>query len=316
MASNPHEYSLSNLQQIDDIAYASAVGGEMGQEAASIDFAMNDYNPTFVIVDAVGNAWEDAWAGSWTGNYQTTWDSLTDSGGGGDPEPPTPSLPELRSLVRDYTSLLSPELISNDMIDTLLEEVYYEVLDADAWPFLEQDRNITLDDSNPIQLPASAKVLSVAVKGVRPRLLKPATGELVADRPSVPLAGYPIEYVLTRDVTHQLLDVWPAPINPEQAVVRLRLVAQPLKAAAVTDAVGQQGVVVFDKRFWPMLAYGAAARLLQREADDTRRADAFMGEFMSLLNRMRSFYLASEDRSRLVLGGRRDGRRRPLRSGW
>jgi hypothetical protein len=220
----------------------------------------------------------------------------------------TVDLPALRARVREYTGLLSTELVPDATINAYLGEVFDEVLDAEEWPFLEDTVAVGFEARDPrVWVGAVGRILSVTVAGTRPRLLTRRAGTAAAAGAGFTLIGHPLEYsaeILSTSRGMTRLTLYPTPVEAGSLELRVRRAPKPL---------AETTWMPFDSRFVPVLAYGAAVRLLTREADDSGRIAAYQGEYLSLLKRMRDFYLPSFDRATLVLGGRADKRRR---RGW
>lgn len=221
------------------------------------------------------------------------------------------TLTEMRTRLREMTDHELTDDFPDAAVDSLLNDVYAEMWQEADWPFTYREAEVTTDVHG-------AGFLPEEVRHVETVTLLPATpagSERVLDgSPSVPgWSGWtrpnlPMDPATTFDggqtkfaVSDDGLQLWVYPVKPGHgARVRLRYQSAPplLEGPAATPAFGRE--------FHAGVVYGAAARLLGAEADESGRPGNYQTEYLAVLKRMRRTYLQA-GRAPFVMGGR--GRR-------
>lgn len=228
----------------------------------------------------------------------------------------------LIARVRELTEHDLTELLSDASVLSLLNEVYSEVWQAYAWPQSITATTAFQAPGGTVNLPADFRAMYSVKGGV---LNVPAGGTPAA---TVTADGVPELYPLRQRTIDP--DDWPDatgvatefvvdgsvirfwPTTTQYTYVTLRYFGPPAQFATTSSTWA------FHDEFAPVLAYGAAARLLAQEADDSGRVAAYQREYEALIQRMRVVYLNEVVRS-FALGGRpmrvveRKGRRRRVR---
>lgn len=204
----------------------------------------------------------------------------------------------LRSFLRELTDQGLADLFPDASLDRLLAATVDEFWQLEDWPFTWRQVELVTDAFGAVALPAGARrVASVRqlVAGSRPLTCvsrEPAhwAGWMPAE-PAEPVTepvGRPVEYFTADGV----LWVWPA--AGARVVVRFKA-APPVEKAEAFEAVPAE--------FHAPLVYGAAARLLSQEADDTKRVGAYQAEYETGVERARRELLRAGSKP-VLLGGR------------
>ena len=228
----------------------------------------------------------------------------------------------LISRVRQLTEHDLTELISDASLLELLNEVYSELWNAYAWPQSILSSYALVDPDGTAALPADYRSMYSVKGGV---LDVPAGGTAAA---TLAADGVPELYPLRQrtvdpddwddatgvatefTVDGSVIRFWPR--TTQYTYVSLRYIGPPAQFANTSS------VWAFHDEFAPALAYGASARLLAQEADDSGRIAAYQREYEAMIQRMRVVYLNEVLRS-FPMGGRpvrvveRKGRRRRVR---
>lgn len=209
------------------------------------------------------------------------------------------TLAELVTYVRDLTGVYSTDILSDSLISRWLQESYTEFNLARDWPWLELVESGTLatGDTEVVLPSGSNRVREITVQypnGVlyqvpsRVGLLQTVDGDddLMYDVSTSGVVTF--TKALEEDVTYQILYLRATPT-----------LATSGKASLIPDA------------FEGLLSYRAAVKVLNFQADDSGRADAFLQEFASILDSLESEVLVDTDLGPIQIGGeilRVDGR--------
>lgn len=209
------------------------------------------------------------------------------------------TLTELRARVRRLTGIRMTTLLSDTDIDQVLNEVYAQLLGVTDWPFLYTTGQVaTVAGQANVAIPAPLRtVSSVVVVGtdVHERLTQ-VTVDTIDDAEDTE-DGVPTVYAQVSPTT---IILHPTP-DAAYTVEYRGHEAKPALTAG--DAP------VFADEFHPAVAYGAAARILAEEGDDSGRIEAYNGEVSIALSTMDQRYSRIHDRGSFQMGGRRSPRR-------
>ncbi len=210
----------------------------------------------------------------------------------------------------------------------LVNESYLEVCDLEDWPFLHRRTVLTLVPEQEeygigdIGIDPTDRVELVYVGDERRRRLQPLREAERVDQfagfstaPSTPLS-YTLQH--TNDGTSDVrsLVIFPPPVRAEDVTIVSRVVPTELD-----DDTDQP---IFDEQFHPVVAYMAAAYMLEQHAGEWKTGDGellaeweFTNKMQRLerrvarfLERMSQFYLTQHDDALVRMGSRRDSRRR------
>ena len=213
------------------------------------------------------------------------------------------NLATLRDRARALSGIRLQSLRSDEQIDVVINEAYFEVATLAQWPFLRASSQVSLvpgtdNFETPVGFSEITGVSYTTSSGDSFRLQPTTTDEI--DRLKQE-SGEPIMYAR---VSEQEFIVWPTPDTSITLTIRGKQSVEPLRKDS--DAP------IFDEQFHPMIAYRAAARMLGEEGDDSGRSEFYQNEANVFYGRMQQFYLRTGDVGMFVMGGRRrryaDGR--------
>lgn len=205
-------------------------------------------------------------------------------------------LSQIRSRIRKVTGFTMPELYSDSDLDTLVNEVYADILGTADWPFLYVDDTVAIaDGDSTVTLPAPVRTFT-SVRIDDSRLRETTVDEIDMLDPDED--GEPEVYA--RIDEEQLL-LWPA--SDAAYTLKFRGFLQADALAVDTDEP------VFEQEFRPVLVYETASRILI-EFGDFERVEGFRGQAADILSRMKVRYQGSKDRAPVQMGGRVRDRRR------
>lgn len=188
----------------------------------------------------------------------------------------------LAARVRQLTEHDLPELLSDADVLALLNEVYAEMWGLFVWPstISSVDLSVSAGASSVSGVPDNRGVYQVLVKPVGGGDWLPARQRSVGPVDWTDRTGFPTEFIAQSDGS---LLLWPT--VDADVVVRVYYIVPPVPFADLSS------VFAFHDEFAPAVAYGAAARLLAQEDDDSGRIAAYQREYEALLQRMRLVYL-------------------------
>lgn len=214
------------------------------------------------------------------------------------------NLSELRTRVRRLTGIRDTDYLSDAEVDATVNEVYRELAGADDWPFLMRTHEVaTVAGTAEYALPATfRRFTSANIVGSERRALD--------QRPAIELDALdtvdddePEWFAQVADASGQRILLWPTP----DAVYTVTL-----RGYVEVDDLSAGTSPVWSEEFHPLIAYGAAARLLAEEGDDSGRAERYEAELRDALGRMMQRYTSVMDRRSFVMGGRGVRRSRRL----
>lgn len=204
------------------------------------------------------------------------------------------NLTTMRARVRRLTGIQMTSLLADADIDTVINEVYREVLAIDTWPFLHVDVAATALAGNPsVTVPSPVRtVTSVRVDG-KNRLQQTTIDHLDVLADEDTSTGEPELYAFVNATT---LKVWPTPD------VNYSLQVRGYKDEAALTANDEP---VFDSVFHVLLPYEASVRILQEQGDDeSGRVPAYREQVATMLQSMSTMYLRAHDRKQFRMGTR------------
>ena len=209
------------------------------------------------------------------------------------------TLAELRTYVRDLTGVYSTDILSDALVDRWLQESYTEFNLAQDWPWLTQVFLGTLPaNGDTINLTnGSSKVKEFTIQYQNGMLYQ------VPSRVGL-LQTVDGDDDIMYDVDYDGVVTLSKPVDEEVAVkvlysVKTVSLETSGKASLIPDA------------FEGLLAYRTAVKVLNFQADDSKRADFFIQEFISMLDSLESEVILDTDMGPIQIGGeilRVDGR--------
>lgn len=207
------------------------------------------------------------------------------------------NLSQLRERARSLSGIRLDTLRSDEEIDQLLNEAYFEVAGLSQWPFLagrEQVHIVSGEDE--IDTPNGyTELTSVSYtddQGNSTRL-RPYTLDEI-DLLNQDEAGDPVFYAR---INEKRFRIWPSPNKNITLTLRGKKQVETLRS--------DNDKPVFDEQFHPMISYRTASRLLAEEGDESGRAEFYQVEANTFFSRMQQFYTRSGDSGIFTLGGRR-----------
>lgn len=213
---------------------------------------------------------------------------------------------QLRARVRVLTGIRSTSTVPDAEIDQRLDEAYAEVNQLAEWgpTALESETSLVAGS-------AVATIPPLEGDGTLPLDVWVSDGSTAATLYYVPSNEFsvlpevegrqPSRYTIDYEGGNTIVRVWPTPPDGWTLYTRYE--------GAGTFAGGTD-TPWFAPEFHPLLAYAVAVRLLTESGDTGPRVPAYQQELSSLLARMRSRYLAPEDRGPIRIGRPADGVRR------
>ena len=209
------------------------------------------------------------------------------------------NLSQLRTQTRSLTGIQSTDILSNTELDIYINEAYSEICRAHDWPFLINKDTINITSgTDTYALPASitgpniASVVILSNDNNRRQLNM--RSRVSMDRTSGPLPiSKPVEYFWDG----AYIGFWPVPNASETVTIRYYSMPSILSDANPTPIIPDE--------YTNAIAYGAARRILMKEADDTQRGKGYEDYFLQLIEDMRKDILTERDRGIFRLGGRR-----------
>lgn len=205
-----------------------------------------------------------------------------------------PTLSDLRTVVRHQT-LAETDDVSTALLNTYLNQGYYELSLAFDWPWVQETYAISVvDGTQGYAVPADYRVLLAIVDEDKRRTLtqltpQEALGRFGGDMPEGSDATY---YYIWEDTINLI------PIPDTTAASRYTLYYQKAVTALSADA----DEPLFADEFHLILAYYAIARVWEHEEefDKARQSD---DTFNQKAGQMARYYNKRERRVPLVLGG-------------
>lgn len=206
------------------------------------------------------------------------------------------NLGQIRSRVRKVTGFTMPELYADTDLDTLINEVYIDVLGTVDWPFLYTDQTLSVvADDTVVTLPSPIRTFTSVTIGDE-RLRETTVDEI--DVLDDDRTGQPELYAR---LDEDRLLLWPK--SDGAYTLQFRGYRTP------TDLTDDSDAPAFEAEFDPLLVYEVASRILI-EFGDFERVEGFRGQAADALARMRVRYQGSKDRAPVQMGGRKRRRHR------
>ena len=207
------------------------------------------------------------------------------------------NLSALRDRVRALSGIRLQTLRSDEQIDAVINESYFEVLNLGSWPFLFDSETVSLSaGAREFETPTGYDEISSITYSTsindQTRLRQTTMDEL--DFMEQEEEGDPLFYARIDETTFR---VWPKPVSTLSLEIRG-------KESAAT-LVADSSIPVFGEQFHPMLAYRAASKILAEEGDDSGRSRSYQEEANVMFARMQRFYLTSNDHGLIVMGSNR-----------
>lgn len=219
------------------------------------------------------------------------------------------TLADFRSRVRTLTGIESAGVLSDAEVNNFVNEAFMYVAVLADWPWLvEQETFIVPAGSDTFVVPGLSstahRVIDVFGRQSseeKVRLLVERAAPFVSEVND----GYPREFGW--DAATDTMTFYPAP--NDDFVVTARFVVEPSPLAADGDTTP------IPVRFDQAVSFIAAARILEREADESNRSGAFTVRGLEFVDAMKRTLMTSA-RKTVTLGGRRTGRRSARRGAW
>jgi hypothetical protein len=210
---------------------------------------------------------------------------------------PILNLSELRDRVRSLTGIRLETLRSDESIDAVLNEAYFEVLNLGNWPFLSGSETIQLNagqDSfgTPNGYDEISSITYSTTVNDQTRLRQTTLDEL--DYMEQGEVGDPMFYAR---IDEKNIRIWPSPSSGITLELRGKISPEPLVRNSDVPVIGAQ--------FQPMLSYRASSKILAEESDESNRARSYQEEANVMFARMQRFYLTSNDHGLIVMGSNR-----------
>lgn len=201
-------------------------------------------------------------------------------------------LEALRTRTRTISGIEMESLRSNAEVNDVINDVYLELLDSELWPFLEiAVTQSTVAGTDTYSFPTVARIRTVTLElDDGPHPLSEVSKRFIDRNVNGEDTDEPVAYARSGSTSIVLA---PTP----DAVYDLRVAGYMAPTALSVDT----DEPVFEERFHAIVAYAAAAVLLQEEGQ-TERADQAVARVGSFLDRMRRFYLESADDAEVVMG--------------
>lgn len=218
------------------------------------------------------------------------------------------TLANFRSRVRELTGIRSPGVLTDTEIDAFVNEASFAVLASRDWPFLIETANVVVDTGDSSATFTSLSATAHRVVDVYAQTGNSRAFQLFERAESLipePFTARPSEFYWNPGTA--TMDLYPN-VSGEW-VLTGRFVIEP--SALVVDS----DVSPIPERFAACVPFLAAARILEREGDQSERAERFEARAWELVGDMVRVLLTSSRRT-AVLGGRGAGRRGVRRQGW
>ena len=210
------------------------------------------------------------------------------------------NLTDLRTYVRDLTGIYSTDLLPNALLDRWLQEAYSELNRQDEWPWILAQSTGSLA--------IGATVITLANSSGRIK-------EFTVTYPNSLLIQIPSRRGLIQTVEGD--DEYFYDCNTSNNIVLSKPFGELMtynvnyiKTAPLISAVNANATDI-PTEYDGILAYRAASKVLNSQADDTNRAQFYLSEYASMLEDMRTDLIIDEDLGPIQIGGeilRIDGR--------
>lgn len=211
------------------------------------------------------------------------------------------TLAELRTYVRDLTGIYSTDLLADTLLNRWLQESYTELNREQDWPW------VVFTTSGTIATNATTVPLTGCSGRIKEFVIKYANGEMyqVASRRGLVQSeqgddGFFYDFNTTTDTITLS--------KPMDAAVTFYVTY--MKDVAALSAVNATASEM-PAEFEAILAYRTAIKVLNAQSDDTKRAQAYFQEYLSLKDTLITELIVDEDIGPIQLAGsilRIDGR--------
>lgn len=204
------------------------------------------------------------------------------------------NLSDIRDRVRSLTGIRLNTLRSDENIDSVINESYYEIMNLGSWPFLNSSDTVSVSpNDDEFETPSGYDEISSITYSTnlqeQTRVRQTTLDEL--DLLDQEEKGAPLFYAR---IDESKIRIWP---RAEEAItfnVRGKLSVDKLEADSDEPIFGDQ--------FHVVLAYRAASKILAEESDDSNRISAYQEEANVIFARMQRFYLTSNDHGLIMMG--------------
>ena len=217
------------------------------------------------------------------------------------------TLDKLQARVRELTGIHSKGILTDSEITSFLNEAMMAVLASRDWPFLVEQVSAVVDDGeqSAVFAPSSTahRIVDVYVQAGSGKAVE--MFERAQPLIPEPYEGVPREF--SWNAASSTMSLYPA--ADREYLITARVVIEPEAMVVEND-----GTPIPD-RFEACVPFLAAARILEREGDEGKRALQFERRAWELVGDMVRVLLTSS-RKTVVLGGRRSSRRSVRRQVW
>jgi hypothetical protein len=210
------------------------------------------------------------------------------------------TLSDLRSYVRDLTGVYSTDILPDALLDRWLAEAYTEVNRVEDWPWMSSSASGTL------AVGATTITLATSAGRIKEFAVTYPDGTLIQMIPSkglIPTVDEDDEdYFYDVDSSGNILISKAFDSNVTYKVTFL-------KTGPSLSGSGQASAIPAE--FEPLLAYRAAVKVLNAQADDSGRAAVYAQEYENMVEALRSDTIIDDDLGPIQIGGeilRVDGR--------
>lgn len=205
------------------------------------------------------------------------------------------TLAQLIQYVRDLTGVYSTDLLPDSLINRWLVETYSEVNRSAEWPWL-------VKKLPPVTLAVGATTVTLTSKYPRVR-------EVTIQYPNSVLYQVPsrLSSIQTVDGDDDLF--YDVDTDESTAVLQLSKALDEIVTCNVVyldnnlSLANSGAASALPDEFAPLLAYRAAGKALQYQADDSERAGAYFAEYATLLDAMTVQLTLDDDLGPIQIGG-------------
>lgn len=189
---------------------------------------------------------------------------------------------QLRERLRNLSGVLMDTLLEDDQAHAYLNEAYFNICSLAEWSFLFSEQNVTTSSDTFGAPGAIGRIQDVVLNDLASdrRLLRRVPLSDLARYPRHRDDGFPWAWA---NVGATQVRVFPSPSTLTSFTVRGWIDVQPMTSGTSTPT--------FAAEFHAVVAYEAAANVLEAEGDDSGRSAAYRGEVQAYLARMARRYL-------------------------
>lgn len=209
------------------------------------------------------------------------------------------TLAELRTYVRDLTGVYSTDLLPDSLLNRWLQESYSEINRQADWPWIRGLASGTLAlGSTIISLATSSgRILEFTVSYPTGVLL-----QIISRQGLIQTVDGDDQFFYE---TNSAGNIVLSKAFPDVVTYQVNYI----KSAPLLSPTGDATNI--PSEYAGILAYRAAAKVLNSQADDTNRSSFFLSEFASMLEDMKTDLILDDDLGPIQIGGealRVDGR--------